>query len=105
MTGEIAAMLLLLLFGCAAFVISVVFIVGRIMAGMWRGFTWLAGGSCCETEPTARADRGWHTGDGRVCPRPQCRKVEYRPARFCSQCGHRFPDGGSADGSGGYAGR
>jgi hypothetical protein len=86
MHGEILLVVLILTIGCAAFFFCVVYLigrgfllVGRGLAGLFRrasdGATLEAGGRAC-----------------RVCPREQCRKLEHRPARFCSQCGARLSE-------------
>ena len=90
MHGDVALFLLLLVLGCAAFFFGVVYLIGRAIAWVAGGLLSLFGGgrrACC--------DRARRTGDprsqGRVCPRGDCRRVEYRiGARYCSQCGERL---------------
>lgn len=96
---EIAAFFLVLLLGCAAFVFSVFLLTWRFLALLGRGLARLFGVSCAvDNRPAAVPHHPVHTrrwgraGSVQVCPRPECRKLEHRPARYCSQCGHRFPD-------------
>jgi hypothetical protein len=97
---EIAAFFLVLLLGCAAFVFSVFLLAWRFLGLLGRGLSRLFGVSCRGARGAhssallrqARSLRRGLTTMERVCPRPECRKVEHRPARYCSQCGCRFPD-------------
>ena len=86
MYGDPLILVLVLAIGSLAFVAGFVYLVWRFMGMVGRGFLRL-----CGWEPTAPWDElpGAMT---RICPRPQCRKVEHRAARFCSQCGSRLTD-------------
>lgn len=77
-------MFAVLVLGCAAFFFGVFYVFFRVIAGLGRGLArMVAPGRPAGTDPVgARHGPGY-----RVCPRAQCRRVEYRPARFCSQCG------------------
>ena len=78
--------LLILVFGCAAFFLGLLYLIGRVFTTAGRGFRRLVGGRArgangaqhyCGTRPLA-------------CPRASCRNVEHRPATFCSRCGARL---------------
>ncbi len=87
MHGEILLVVLILTLGCAAFFFCVVYVFCRFLAWMGRGALGLF------TRPRRKAVRVRVVENGpyRICPREQCRKVERRPARFCSRCGARLP--------------
>jgi len=85
MHGDVAIVVLILVFGCAAFFFGVIYMVGRALAWVGRGVWRLAGGSprvtarCCGTAPG---------GATRMCTREGCRRIENRRgARYCSRCG------------------
>lgn len=87
--GDFTALILLLLVGFGAFFFGIIWLVWSLFAGMGRGVMNLMRG-----KPVDRAPR-WSpfekaAGAQRLCPRAECRKVERRPARFCSQCGARL---------------
>lgn len=78
--------LLILVLGWAAFLFVAAYVVWRFVGGIGRSVASVfwprrRGGSCRGLSPA----RG-----GRVCPRPQCRRIEYREAQYCSQCGARL---------------
>ena len=85
MPGDWLLVVLILVFGCAAFLFGLVYVVwcvvGMVGRGMWslvRPGRSVGGPACREIRTFGRA---------MYCPRPNCRKVEYRNARYCSQCG------------------
>ena len=85
----LCTLLLILTLGCAAFFFCIVYLGVKCMVTVARSlFCFLTGGS-----PGRRCTAGPHGGPVRICPRPQCRKVERRSARFCGQCGARLSDG------------
>jgi len=88
MHGEILLVVLILTIGCAAFFFSMVYVLGRVIAFLVRGFVGLF------RPRFAAGRRRFAPGGGpvRVCPREQCRKIEGRPARFCGQCGARLSE-------------
>lgn len=81
---DILGFFLVIVLGCAAFLFSIGFVIVQAFTFMGRTlYRALFGGGWA-------GDQGGEGGVLRVCPR--CRKAERRPARFCSQCGLRFPD-------------
>jgi hypothetical protein len=81
-------LLLVLVLGWAAFLFTALFVVGRVITGVGRGMVSIfqprrRGGSGRRLSPGRR---------GRVCSHPQCRKIEYRDALSCSQCGTRLTE-------------
>lgn len=87
--GDFTALILLLLIGFGAFFFGIIWLVWSLFAGMGRGVMSLMRGrpvpQSTHPRPFARA-----AVIGRICPRAECRKLERRPARFCSQCGARL---------------
>jgi hypothetical protein len=87
MHGDAVLIVLLLVFGCVAFLFGVVYL-------LCQSFAWVGRGLLGIFRPCRRADEAGPRMPGlrsRVCPNERCRKVEYRKARFCSQCGTRLP--------------
>ena len=83
MHGDLLLVVLILVFGCAAFLFGLVYVVGCVVTAVGRGMWGLFRPSRCSGPPApARA-----SSRPLRCPRVNCRKVEYRNARFCSQCG------------------
>jgi len=84
MHGDLFLVIVILVFGCAAFLFGLVYVLCALFAAMGRGLLGLfrplghVGGRCGITSRPL------------VCPRANCRKAEYRNARFCSQCGARL---------------
>jgi hypothetical protein len=83
MDAVAAVLLLMLLLGWASLLFVTFFVIYRVIGGIGRGVAAMfrphrAGGGGRRLNPG---------GAARVCPRPQCRKVEYRDAFYCSQCG------------------
>ena len=88
MHADAVAVLLILVFGCAAFLFGVLYVIWQGIGAAWRGLTGLGrarGAACGPGVPTAEPG-------GLVCPRPECRRIERREARFCSQCGARLTE-------------
>ena len=88
MHGDALIIVLVLIFGCAAFFFGLIYAACRLIA-------WMAGGLWGVFRPKGRRGavaspvRG---GSARSCSRDRCRKVEYRrEARYCSQCGAPLP--------------
>ena len=75
----------LLVFGCLAFVVCTVCVVFRAIFSLVQGLFCLVFGRC---RKRMRVGGVRFAGLTRICPRPGCQKVEYRSAQFCSQCGH-----------------
>lgn len=85
MHGDVAIVVLILIFGCAAFFFGVIYIIARALGWIGRGLWTLAGGSpraaarCCGPAPS---------GASAVCTRDGCQRIENRwRARYCSRCG------------------
>lgn len=87
--GDFTALILMLLLGFGAFILGGAWLAWSVLAGAFRTLISLMRG-----RPAAAVRQGAgmkiRTRDVKFCPRPQCRKVERRPARFCSQCGARL---------------
>ncbi|MEK6799789.1 MAG: hypothetical protein AABZ12_12560 [Planctomycetota bacterium] len=89
MHGDLFLVVVVLVFGCAAFVFGLVYLVCAAVARVIGGVGRLLG---LKTAPPGgrRSVRhgGWRRS--RVCPHAHCRNVEFRPARYCSRCGSRL---------------
>lgn len=83
MHGDVLLVILILVFGCAAFLFGVIYVICQVLAWIGRGLFGIFMPRRSAGEPGAASG---HRG-GRVCPRAGCGKVEYRDARYCSQCG------------------
>ena len=84
---------LILVLGCTACFFGVFYAIFRLIEWSGRGIVGLL-------RPNRIAHTGLRIGSGRsagLCPRPQCRKVEVRAARFCSQCGGPMIEADRAD--------
>jgi len=86
MYGDPLILVLVLALGSLSFFAGVVYVFCRMVAMIGRGFLRMFG---LYVGPPRDAD-GIPDGVPRVCPRPQCRQIEYRRARFCGQCGARL---------------
>jgi len=86
MQVDVIVILLIVVFGCAAFLFGVFYLVGHVVYSVWRGLVNLV--------RPGRASRHGVTAEARqrICPRRGCRKIEHRDARFCSQCGSPLVD-------------
>lgn len=83
MHGDVLVIVLLLVVGCAAFFFGVIYVVCQLFVwlgrSVWAVFRPHHGGNGrAHSHPMTRP---------RVCPNERCRKVEYRMARYCGQCG------------------
>ncbi len=83
MHADVVVFILVLLVGCAALLFGVLYLIVRALGGVGRGVLSMFG-------PSGASGRTMRGRRALVCPRPQCRKVEYRDARYCSQCGERL---------------
>lgn len=98
MHGDILIILVLLVLGVAAFFFGVIYAVFRALASVRRGIVrvlWprsVRRSPRVSAPPAVRPVRSQGRRTFRVCPREQCRHVEHRPARFCSQCGAELPE-------------
>jgi hypothetical protein len=82
--GDLVVVALVLVLGCAAFFIGVIYLACGFFAFLGKSVMRLV-----------RPPRTLIGSPGRrICPRPGCGAVEHRAARFCSQCGARFESSG-----------
>ena len=84
MHGDALLLILVMVFGCAAFFFGVIYLVFRVFAWFGRGFV-----GVFRTAPPKEPVGGPHRRRALlVCPREECQRVEgRRDARYCSQCG------------------
>ena len=76
-------LLLFLVLGWASLLFATLYVIGRIIGGVGRGVA-----SVFRPAGPVGSGRRLNPGRaGRVCPCPQCRRIEYRDAQYCSQCG------------------
>lgn len=83
MHGDLLLVVLILVFGCAAFLFGVIYLVCSIIGFVGRGVFRVL-------RPTRRRmdlEGGARHPKTLVCSRAHCRKVEHREASYCSQCG------------------
>lgn len=84
MHADALVIVLVLVFGCAAFLFGVICLI-------WRAMVWVGRGVLSIGRPSS--GRGVRAPARmapavRICPRELCRRVEYRrEACYCSQCG------------------
>ena len=84
MHGDALLLIFAMIFGCAAFLFGVIYLICRMLGWVGRGFAGIfrPGAAAAERRMTSEGPRG------RVCPREECRRVESRlDARYCSRCG------------------
>ncbi len=72
---------LVLVLGCAAFFIGVIYLCCSFLGIVGRGVV-----SMFFPETRFARRRGLGRPNA-VCPNPKCRAVERRPARYCAHCG------------------
>ena len=96
MHADLVLVLLVIVFGCAAFLFGLVYIVGSIVGMIGRGF-WSF------LRPTRRLGGGCGTrmrvagGGVRGCS--ACGNVDPRTARYCARCGSKLSVNSSAPGA------
>jgi hypothetical protein len=93
MHGDVLLFILLLMFGCAAFFFGVICFLCKLVA-------WIGRSLFGAFRPRRPLECGCSPADGRrklVCPNERCRKLEFRDARYCSQCGTRLPSAPKGD--------
>jgi hypothetical protein len=83
MHGDLLLVVVILVFGCAAFLFGVIYLVCSVIGFVGRG---VLGLFKPDRAPPGRRS-GVRGAGALVCPREECRKVEYRDAKYCSQCG------------------
>lgn len=88
MHGDLLLVVLILVFGCAAFLFGLVYMVWWVASTVGRGMWSLVRPRRHVGIPACR--EACTFGRAVYCPRPNCRKAEYRNARFCSQCGEKL---------------
>lgn len=84
MHGDALLLIFAMVFGCAAFLFGIIYLICRMLGWVGRGFAGIF------RPGTAVAKRGEASGgqSGRICQREECRNVESRlDARYCSRCG------------------
>lgn len=86
MQGDFLIVLLLVVVGCAALLFGVIYMFCQFFARIGRGLVGIIapGRSAGSDGQVRRCSRP------QVCQNKRCRKIEYRAARFCSQCGTRL---------------
>ncbi len=84
MPGEPFIFIVVLLLGLVAFFFSFLYVIVRVVGVVFGTIGRLLGGS------RALPPIGRKVSAGLVCPREVCRAIEFRDARFCSQCGARL---------------
>ena len=83
MHGDLLLVALILVFGVAAFLFGLVYVVWCVVGAVGRGMWSLVR----PRRPVGNSERARTFGRAVYCPRLNCRKVEYRNAHYCSQCG------------------
>lgn len=83
MHGDLLLVVVILVFGCAAFLFGVIYLVCSVIGFVGRGVFRVLGPRRRATGPPEAG----HRPKTLVCPRAHCRKVEHRDASYCSQCG------------------
>ncbi len=85
MAGDaVFVIVFVLVFGCAAFLFGILYLVCRLIGGAGRCMIRVLSppGERVPERPVAPESKGL------MCTHGQCRRIEYRSrARFCSQCG------------------
>jgi len=83
--GDLLLVGVVLVLGCAAFFVGVIYLFCSFVAFVGRGMLALV-------FPRRRMGRilSSLTRNGGVCPNPKCGEVDGRPARYCGHCGTRM---------------
>ena len=81
--ADVLLFILLMVFGWAACLFGVIYMLCRFVGWVARR-VFSVSGKDTMVEAGCMCARGSRQ---RVCPNRQCRKVEYRDAHYCSQCG------------------
>ena len=85
MHGDLLLVALVLVLGCAAFFVGVIYLACSFLAFVGRSVLGLAKPRGAASGRTAHRRSRWT-----ICPRDGCGKVECRAARYCGQCGMRL---------------
>lgn len=80
MQVDLLVFLIVLVFGLAAFILGVIALIWKAVSAVGMSLVRLV-------TPGRKARAQAVRQAGLICRNPHCRKVEYRSARFCSQCG------------------
>lgn len=81
MSAEPFVVILVMVFGCAAFIFGIMFMAVRVLAWFGQGLGGLI-------RPGKRVHSRAASAQQRECRRERCRRVEHRPdAKYCCQCG------------------
>lgn len=79
--GDILIVGLVLVLGCAAFFVGVIYLFCSFLAVLGRGMISMVFPNWKPSRPRILSGRI------RACPNPKCGQLENRPARFCGHCG------------------
>ena len=82
MPGDPVVVVFILIIGCAAFLFGVLYVFGRVIGAVGHSVASIMKGRPGKAPPSRPPG-----GETLICSREQCRKIEYRNGRFCSQCG------------------
>jgi|CXWL01.1.fsa_nt_gi hypothetical protein len=84
--GDLLLVGVVLVLGCAAFFVGVMYLIGSFLTFVGRGIL-------AFVFPHRRmVKRSPFLGRNRVCPNPKCGEVESRSARYCGHCGTEMRD-------------
>lgn len=86
MHADLALMLLVLVFGCAAFLFGIVYFVYWMLSTVWGGLVMVA----TPASKKLSGKSGAASSTGQVCPNRHCRHAERREASYCCRCGARL---------------
>lgn len=86
MHADLALMLLVLVFGCAAFLFGIVYFVYWMLSTVWSGVVTVM--TPASKKPSRKA--GAASPSGQACPNRDCRHAEWREASYCCRCGARL---------------
>ena len=86
MHADLALMLLVLVFGCAAFLFGIVHFVYWMLSTVWGGLVTVV--TPTSKKPSRKA--GTAPATRQVCPNRDCRHAEWREASYCCRCGARL---------------
>ena len=87
MQADLLLIVVILIFGVGAFFLGIFYFVWKVLVGLGRGLMRVCGG--CQSSKRGPARR--YRSHPVVCPMPECRKMEYRVANYCSRCGAPLP--------------
>lgn len=86
MHADLALMLLVLVFGCAAFLFGIVYVVYWVLSAVWGGLVTVV----TPASEKSSGKAGAAPPNGQVCPNRDCRHAEWREASYCCRCGERL---------------